>query len=120
MEGSVLFPSISTLEDEPGGWRMGLPAPGTPKVTFHRRVFPSPSLGCLVPCNSDTWPCLPLPGYSASAHSELLGDRVGEVLWPGRASPSAPLLLAFSPGKEQAAGVWDTHGKPHLKLLVMF
>ena len=81
MEGSVLFPSISTLEDEPGGWRMGLPAPGTPKVTFHRRVFPSPSLGCLVPCNSDTWPCLPLPGYSASAHSELLGDGVGEGSW---------------------------------------
>ena len=27
------------------------------------------------------------------------------MLWPGRASPSAPQLLAFSPGKEQAAGV---------------
>ena len=26
------------------------------------------------------------------------------LLWPGRASPSAPQLLAFSPGKEQAAG----------------
>ena len=30
------------------------------------------------------------------------------LLWPGRASPSAPQLLAFSPGKEQAAGVWET------------
>ena len=28
------------------------------------------------------------------------------LLWPGRASPSASQLLAFSPGKEQAAGVW--------------
>ena len=27
------------------------------------------------------------------------------LLWPGRASPSASQLLAFSPGKEQAAGV---------------
>ena len=26
------------------------------------------------------------------------------LLWPGRGSPSAPQLLAFSPGKEQAAG----------------
>ena len=26
------------------------------------------------------------------------------LLWPGRASPSASQLLAFSPGKEQAAG----------------
>ena len=26
----------------------------------------------------------------------------------GRASPSASQLLAFSPGKEQAAGVWET------------
>ena len=25
-----------------------------------------------------------------------------------RASPSAPQLLAFSPGQEQAAGVWET------------
>ena len=31
-----------------------------------------------------------------------------KVLWPGRASPSASKLLAFSPGKEQAAGVWET------------
>ena len=30
------------------------------------------------------------------------------LLWPGRASPSASQLLAFSPGKEQAAGVWET------------
>ena len=30
------------------------------------------------------------------------------LLWPGRASPSAPQLLAFSPGQEQAAGVWET------------
>ena len=30
------------------------------------------------------------------------------LLWPGRASPSASELLAFSPGKEQAAGVWET------------
>ena len=30
------------------------------------------------------------------------------LLWPGRASPSAPQLLAYSPGKEQAAGVWAT------------
>ena len=28
--------------------------------------------------------------------------------WPGRASPSASQLLAFSPGQEQAAGVWET------------
>ena len=26
------------------------------------------------------------------------------LLWPGRASPSASQLLAFSAGKEQAAG----------------
>ena len=30
------------------------------------------------------------------------------LLWPGRASPSASQLLAFSPGKEQAAGMWET------------
>ena len=30
------------------------------------------------------------------------------LLWPGRASPSASQLLAFSPGKEQAAGEWET------------
>ena len=30
------------------------------------------------------------------------------LLWPGRAPPSASQLLAFSPGKEQAAGVWET------------
>ena len=30
------------------------------------------------------------------------------LLWPWRASPSASQLLAFSPGKEQAAGVWET------------
>ena len=38
------------------------------------------------------------------------------LLWPGRASPSASQLLAFSPGKEQAAGVWETclaPGWPH-------
>ena len=36
------------------------------------------------------------------------------LLWPGRASPSAPQLLAFSPGKEQAAGVWETCLAPGL------
>ena len=39
------------------------------------------------------------------------------LLWPGRASPSASQLLAFSPGKEQAAGVWETRspeGPRHL------
>ena len=30
------------------------------------------------------------------------------LLWPGQASPSASQLLAFSPGQEQAAGVWET------------
>ena len=30
------------------------------------------------------------------------------LLWPGRASPSASQLLAFSPGQEQAAGLWET------------
>ena len=63
MEGSFLFPSISTLEDETVGWHMGLPSPGTPKVTFYRRVFPASARGCPVPCSFDTWPCLPLPGY---------------------------------------------------------
>ena len=34
------------------------------------------------------------------------------LLWPGRASPSASQLLAFSPGQEQAAGVpWWCSGK---------
>ena len=33
------------------------------------------------------------------------------LLWPGRASPSAPQLLAFSPGKEQAAGALDKLGE---------
>ena len=36
------------------------------------------------------------------------GDPAERLLWPGRASPSAPQLVAFSPGKEQAAGVWET------------
>ena len=29
-------------------------------------------------------------------------------LFPLRASPSPAQLLAFAPGKEQAAGVWET------------
>ena len=35
------------------------------------------------------------------------------LLWPGRASPSASQLLAFSPGKEQAAGVPRGHSHLH-------
>ena len=42
------------------------------------------------------------------------------LLWPGRASPSASQLLAFSPGQEQAAGVWETHDLSHSQLLVLF
>ena len=38
----------------------------------------------------------------------ILLDPAERLLWPGRASPSASQLLAFSPGKEQAAGVWET------------
>ena len=58
--------------------------------------------------------------WSPSASSGRPGNRLGmqpwalslpdpaeRLLWPGRASPSAPQLLAFSPGKEQAAGVWS-------------
>ena len=41
------------------------------------------------------------PGAVAQSPAERL-------LWPGRASPSASQLLAFSPGQEQAAGVWET------------
>ena len=37
------------------------------------------------------------------------------LLWPGRASPSASQLLAFSPGKEQAAGVWEAQETPQNK-----
>ena len=42
---------------------------------------------------------------------------------PGRASPSASQLLAFSPGKEQAAGVWETclaPGWPQLRSRLPF
>ena len=42
---------------------------------------------------------------------------------PGRASPSASQLLAVSPGKEQAAGVWETclvPGWPQLRSGVPF
>ena len=41
-----------------------------------------------------------------------LATAAERLLWPGRASPSASQLLAFSPGKEQAAGVWETPGLP--------
>ena len=30
------------------------------------------------------------------------------LLWPGRTLPSPSQLLAFAPGNEQAAGVWET------------
>ena len=45
------------------------------------------------------------------------------LLWPGRASPSASQLLAFSPGKEQAAGEWETclaPGWPQLRSRLPF
>ena len=45
------------------------------------------------------------------------------LLWPGRASPSASQLLASSPGKEQAAGVWETclaPGWPQLRSRLPF
>ena len=37
--------------------------------------------------------------------AERVTGPAERLLWPGRASPSASQLLAFSPGKEQAAGV---------------
>ena len=58
---------------------------------------------------------LGLAPKSPSAHSTplylphsvlpVLPEPAERLLWPGRASPSASQLLAFSPGKEQAAGV---------------
>ena len=44
--------------------------------------------------------------WQATGHGRAPAER---LLWPGRASPSAPQLLAFSPGKEQAAGVLPGH-----------
>ena len=46
-------------------------------------------------------------GYRGPTPQRTYGPAE-RLLWPGRASPSAPQLLAFSPGKEQAAGVWET------------
>ena len=51
-------------------------------------------------CRSGRAPAL-RPGAVAQTPAERL-------LWPWRASPSASQLLAFSPLKEQAAGVWET------------
>ena len=49
----------------------------------------------------------PVPGILQARTLERRAPAE-RLLWPGRASPSASQLLAFSPGKEQAAGVWET------------
>ena len=57
------------------------------------------------------------PSPLTSVHGDSPGKNTGMgcrallqgvFLTQGRASPSASQLLAFSPGKEQAAGVWET------------
>ena len=40
----------------------------------------------------------------AKSQARLRRAPAERLLWPGRASPSASQLLAFSPGQEQAAG----------------
>ena len=58
---------------------------------------------------------------SSPAGSSVHGDSPGNRT--GGASPSAPQLLAFSPGKEQAAGVWETclaPGWPQLRSRLPF
>ena len=66
--------------------------------------------------------CATAPGRTAGAPPlcqlarsfPVTGPQPLSSLWRAgirasrRASPSAPQLLAFSPGKEQAAGVWET------------
>ena len=61
----------------------------------------SPSLLQAQPVWLPASPC----GLLAWPHLSLVPRAPGRgLLWPGRASPSASQLLAFSPGKEQAAG----------------
>ena len=49
-----------------------------------------------------------IDGETVETVRDLLFCPAERLLWPGRASPSASQLLAFSPGQEQAAGVWET------------
>lgn len=78
--GSFLFPSTATtsLEHEHMGRHKGLPSLGTPALTFSRlrRAHFCLSLrGCPLAPSINTWPLWILPGWFASSHSGLLGDR---------------------------------------------
>ena len=48
-----------------------------------------------------------LDGITNSMDMDLGGLPTERLLCAGRASPSPAQLLAFAPGKEQAAGVWE-------------
>ena len=83
------------LEEDSCLFRPGF-NPWVRKIPWRRKWQPTP---VLLPGKSHGQRSL--VGYSQWGHRGILW----RLLWPGRASPSAPQLPAFSPGKEQAAGV---------------
>ena len=88
------------LWDDARGWQCPFVLCLHPQGCLRRGVRASGHLLCLQAWKASTGrggPCVPERWSSSSAPAERL-------LWPGRASPSASQLLAFSPGKEQAAG----------------